>query len=323
MNHVTRYLFFIFLLLSIVSRVQTAMPDTFFTVDATYRKEVKNYPFIKPAKAELPSTITLKKDVVYAEFGDRKLHLDLFQPQNKRTNKLPAVILVHGGGWKSGNKNMQAPLSIYLAERGYVCATVEYRLSTEAQYPAAIYDLKTATRWLRKNAEIYTIDTQKIAILGCSSGGQLAALLGATNGTNMFCNELYPGYSADVQAVVDIDGILAFVHPESGEGVDKPGQPSAATQWFGFSREEKPELWNEASALTHAGKTFPPILFINSQYPRFHAGRDDLISRLDSLKIYSEVHQIENSPHTFWLFDPWFEPTANWCIQFLNKQFRP
>ncbi|HPS12931.1 MAG TPA: alpha/beta hydrolase, partial [Prolixibacteraceae bacterium] len=214
-----------------------------------------------------------------------------------------------------------APMAAYFAEKGYVTATVEYRLSMEVQYPAAVIDVKTAIRWLRKNAAELHINPDKIAIEGSSSGGQLAALIGSTNGSSLFVDSTrYPEFSSDVQALIDIDGVLAFIHPESGEGVDQPGKPSSATLWFGFSKE-KPDLWNEASALSHAGKTFPPVLFINSQYPRFHAGRDDLIARLDSLGIYSEVHTIPDTPHTFWLFDPWFSQTVNFIDQFLKKQF--
>jgi pectinesterase len=295
--------------------------DTSFTTNSAYQKEVKNYPFITIAPPETTNNISSEIDIVYAEYGDRQMHLDLYFPTPKQEKTLPVVVLIHGGGWSSGNKKMQAPMATFLASEGFVCAAVEYRLSPEALYPAAVIDLKTAIRWLRENAISYPIDTSKIAVLGCSSGGQLAALIGASNGSGKFTNNLYASHSSDVQAVIDIDGILAFIHPESGEGADKPGSLSAATRWFGGNQQEKPELWNEASALTSAGKTFPPVLFINSQHKRFHAGRDDLISRLDSLKIYSEVHEIPTTPHTFWLFNPWFEQTANWCLQFLNKQF--
>jgi acetyl esterase/lipase len=297
--------------------------DTSFTINSAYQKELKNYPFIEPVNADVPPSVVAKRDLTYAEYNYREMNIDIYSPKDIE-KQTPVILFVFGGGWRSGNRSMDAPMAIFFAQNGYVAATVEYRLSPEANYPAAVIDIKTAIRWLRKNSEKLNIDPERIAIAGASAGGQLAALVASTNGSGMFIDSTrYSEFSSDVQAVIDIDGILAFIHPESGEGVDKPGQLSAATQWFGYTREEKPKLWYEASALAHAGKTFPPVLFINSQHPRFHAGRDDLISRLDSLGIYSEVHQIENTPHTFWLFNPWFEPTANWCLQFLNKQFRP
>jgi acetyl esterase/lipase len=297
--------------------------DTSFTTQSAYQKEVKNYPFITIAQSCSEETVTIKRELVYARYGNRKMMIDLYLPPQYTKGNHPAVLILHGGGWQSGNKSMDAPMATYLSSKGFVCATPEYRLSAEAKYPAAMVDLKTAVRWLRENSKVYSIDTNRIAVLGTSSGGQLAALMGATNQTAYYCNNQYVNHSSDVQAVIDIDGILAFIHPESGEGVDKPGKLSAATQWLGVSMDEDPQRWKEASALTHAGKTFPPVLFINSQFPRFHAGRDDLIARLDSLGINSEVHQLNTTPHPFWLFNPWFEPTANWCLQFLNKQFNP
>lgn len=120
-----------------------------------------------------------------------------------------------------------------LAKHGYVAVSAEYRLSLEAAYPAAVYDLKAAVRWMRANAKQYGIDTEKIAALGCSAGGQLAALLGITNGNHHFEDSLdNANLSSDVQAVVDIDGTLAFHHPESAEG-------KAASQWLGGTYEEK------------------------------------------------------------------------------------
>ena len=110
-----------------------------------------------------------------------------------------------------------------------------------------------------------------------------------------------------------------FIHPESEEGIDKPGKLSSATRWLGAPKNENADIWKDASSLIHASNTFPPILFINSKYPRFHAGRDDLITILDSLNIYSEIHVLSDAPHSFWLFEPWFSKTIDYSLKFLNK----
>ena len=131
-------------------------------------------------------------------------------------------------------------------------------------------------------------------------------------------NKLLPIKSkttSNVQAIIDIDGILAFRHPESEEG-------TVAGLWLGGSYDEKPDVWKEASALTHINKNTPPTLFINSSKPRFHAGRDDMIAILNQYKIYSEVKTLENSPHSFWFLNPWFDETINTTTQFLNKIFK-
>ena len=318
---------FILLFSFLFGKAQETKPfpvDTSFTLHSAYQKELKYYPFIKPVYPVVPDSIEVKKDLVYAKYDNREMHIDLYSPKTLDEPR-PAILFVFGGGWRSGNKIMEAPMAIHFAELGYVTATVEYRLSTEALYPAAVFDIKTAIRWLRKNATELHINTNKIVISGTSAGGQLAALVASTNNSGMyFDSTFYPEFSGNVQAAIDIDGVLAFIHPESGEGADKPGKPSAATYWFGGNKDEKAKLWNEASALNHANENMPPILFINSQHPRFHAGRDDMIRILDSLGIYSEVHTLPDTPHPFWLFTPWFDPSVKWMEEFLGKNsFQP
>jgi pectinesterase len=184
-----------------------------------------------------------------------------------------------------------------------------------------VYDLKSAIRWIRKNAKQFNIDTAKITVLGFSAGGELAAFLGATNGNvNFEGTGDHLNYSSIVNAIVDIDGTLSFVHAESGEGDDSK-RISAGTYWFGYSRKENPALWTEASPLTHTGKHNPPTLFINSSVDRMHAGRNDYIKILTDHNIYTEVQRFENSPHHFCLMDPWFEPTVKYTDDFLEKVF--
>jgi acetyl esterase/lipase len=203
-----------------------------------------------------------------------------------------------------------------LANRGYVAVSAEYRLSVDATYPAAVYDLKAAIKCMKTNYKAYGIDTNKIAALGVSAGGQLAALLGTTNDNSHFEDTIGGGYcSANIQAAIDIDGILAFHHPESGEGV-------VAAQWLGGTYEQKPEIWKGASALEHINQHTVPILFINSSNPRFHAGRDDAIKKMDSLHIYSEVHTFPDTPHPFWFFNPWFDPMMDYIDSFFRNQLK-
>lgn len=293
--------------------------DSSFTLHSAWKKEVKHFPFIKPVYPVVPDAVGVKRDLVYASYAGREMHMDVFAPKGLEDAR-PAIVFIHGGGWKSGNKNLEAPMAIHFAQLGYVTATIEYRLSPEALYPAAVYDIKTALRWLRKNAEALQINPDKMAISGTSAGGQLAALVASTGHSALFVDSaFYPDYPSNVQAVINIDGILAFIHPESGEGIDLPGKPSAASLWFGGDKNVKAHLWHEASALNHVSNNMPPILFLNSQHSRFHAGRDDMIFKLDSLGIYSEVHEFEETPHTFWLFEPWFKPTTEKIEQFLCK----
>ena len=258
---------------------------------------------------------------MYCSSGNRKLFLDAFWPAMQTTKPRAAIVLIHGGGWRSGNRAQHHALAQRLAAFGYVCVTPEYRLSTEALYPAALHDLKAAVRWVRKNAANYNIDTTKIAVGGFSAGGMLAALIGTTNGQKEFetflCNK---GVSADANALINMDGTLSFVHPESGEGDDRK-KTSAATHWFGFSKKEKKELWRQASPLTHVGPHTPPTLFLNSSVARMHAGRNDFIQVLNGHGIYSHVRTFEGAPHSFPLFHPWFDSTVIYIHTFLQRVF--
>lgn len=279
--------------------------DTSFTVYSAYVKEVKKYPFIKIAAPAMSEFEKGSLNVKYKSLSNsRWLLADVYYPK-ARLPVHPAVLLIHGGGWKSGDKSQMAAMATVLAKHGFVSVAAEYRLSPEAQYPAALNDLKDALKWMRSVSEKYTIDTSNVAVLGVSAGGQLAALLGTIKKEKDLVR---------IKAVVDIDGILAFHHAESEEG-------QSASEWLGGPYEQKPLVWHEASPLTHAGRSTPPMLFINSQHTRFHAGRDDLIRKVSPYGIYTEVQTIPGTPHTFWLFDPWFEPAMSHIITFLNKTF--
>lgn len=300
----------------------TGIPDTSYTINGDYQKTLKAYPFIKLVREVEQGNVTEKKNIIYCNKGTRKLKLDVFYVKQKKPVKQTAIIFLHGGGWRSGNRTMHYPLAQRLAKLGYVCFTPEYRLSTEALYPAAVYDVKAAIRWVRRHAKIFQIDPSRIVIAGHSAGGELAAFMGATNGNPAFEDEgCTSNYSSFVNAVIDIDGTLAFIHPESGEGDDSI-RISAATNWFGYSRTENPALWMQASPLTHAGKQTPPILFLNSSAARMHAGREDFIQKINTFNIYSEVKSFEDAPHTFCFYEPWFHPMINAIDAFLRNVFQ-
>ena len=215
---------------------------------------------------------------------------------------------------------MQEPMAQQIANHGYVTATVEYRLSPEAIYPAAVYDLKAAIRFLRANAKHYNIDPTRMAITGSSAGGQLAALIGMTSDIKKFDgNEGDLKISTKIQAIIDMDGILDFADPNESAKDTDPAKPSAGAWWFGVTYKQAPEKWVEASPINYAGKNTPPMLFINSALPRFHAGRDSVIAILKTHRIYTEVHTFPNTTHPFWLFHPWFEPTVGYMVAFLDK----
>ena len=292
--------------------------DTSYTTYQTFIKLKKKHPEIKIVEAIKSNQIACYEDIVYKKIDDRLLKLDIYSPAKK--GKFPALIMIHGGGWRSGNKNMERPMAQQITLNGYVTIPVEYRLSLEAKYPAAIHDIKAAIRFIKDNAEKYNIDTTKIAIEGESAGGQLAMLVAMTNGLEKFEGEKSGNKSTStVHAAIDVDGVVNFLAPNSlniPQTTDSPG-----AYWLGGIFVEKPMIWKEASPIYWVTKNSVPVLFIASSVPRFHAGRDEMIDILNQNGVYSESYTISDSPHSFWLFDPWFEPTKKFTVNFLNKLF--
>jgi pectin methylesterase-like acyl-CoA thioesterase/acetyl esterase/lipase len=285
-----------------------------YTIGTTYEKLKKDYPFITPVTPLVSNKINAQEELVYKTVGGKEIKADVYIPNNGTERTYPAVLLIHGGGWLTGSKENQRIMAQHLAANGYVAVTASYRLGTEAKYPAAVLDLKDAVKWMRKNAENFQINPDQMAVLGASAGAQLATLLGVTPNAEIY-NTGKGEISDEVQAIINIDGIVSFIHPEAEEG-------GMAATWLGGSKDEKGDLWEEASPLTYVDENTPHSLFINSSYPRFHAGRDDMTRTLSKNNIYHEVHTLENSPHSFWLMHPWFERTLNLTVNFLDKIFK-
>ncbi|SHG64111.1 alpha/beta hydrolase [Massilia sp. CF038] len=274
-----------------------------YTPETTFAKLHAQYPFIRIASRDLPENVRVERDLVYA----RSLKLDLYRPAG--SNAAPLVVLVHGGGWRNGRRENLAALAIGLAQRGYAAATVSYRLSGEARYPAAVDDVRAALGWLRTNAAVHGIDAARVALAGGSAGGQIASLVGVTG--------------SGVQAIVNIDGLSDFTSEQARLHEDDPSKkPSSAGAWFGGRYAEKSALWREASPIFYVSPATPPVLFIGSAQPRFSVGRDEMVASLRNNGVASEVLVLPGTPHSFWLFDPWLTPTVQAIDRFLTIHLR-
>lgn len=148
----------------------------------------------------LPEGVTVHRDLVYAQVGQRNLPLDLYLPTSDKP--LPVIVWIHGGGWPTGSKGNAGPARP-LVGQGYAVADVEYRLSGEAIFPAQIQDCKAAIRWLRGNAKQYNLDGDHIGVWGSSAGGHLVALLGTSGDVAEFDTAAHAEFSSRVQAVCD------------------------------------------------------------------------------------------------------------------------
>lgn len=301
---------------------RTGVRDTSYSTRSDYESNVKKFPFIKPVLDQPVPEVAEQRNIVYATVGSHDLHIDAFTPK-KNDKSTPAILIVHGGGWRSGNRSQHIPLAQHLAAKGIACFTVEYRLSTEALYPAAVYDLKAAVRWLHANASRFHVDPDKISILGFSAGGELAAFIGVTNGIEKFeGDEGNKKFSSKVNAVIDIDGTLSFVHPDAWE-TQNPNTVNASAKWLGYPRTERLDLWTEASPLTYADNNKTPFLFLNSAVERMHAGRDDFKKIMDEHRVLVEIKNFPNTPHGFCLYEPWFTPVVDDITAFVKKVYNP
>ena len=299
---------------------RTGIRDTSYSTRKDYESNVKKFPFIKPVSDQPMPEVTEQRNLVYASIGSRELHIDAFTPK-KNDKNTPAILIVHGGGWRSGDRSQHIPLAQQLAAKGIACFTVEYRLSTEAFYPGAVYDLKAAIRWLHGNAPRFHIDPNKISILGFSAGGELAAFIGVTNGMEKFeGNERNYKFSSKVNAVIDIDGTLSFVSPDAWE-TQNPNTVNASAKWLGYPRTERFDLWTEASPLTYASRNQVPFLFLNSAVERMHAGRDDFKKIMDERKVLVQIKAFPDTPHGFCLYQPWFTTVVDDVDNFIKKVY--
>jgi len=201
------------------------------------------------------------KDVVYATVGGTALALDVHLPQGVR--KPPLVVFVHGGAWTTGNKG---PYPAFLVDRGFAVASLDFRSSNDAQFPADVHDIKAGIRFLRAKASEYGYRADRIAVVGASSGGHLAALVGVTNGDKTLegTEGDYLQESSSVQAIVsyfgasDLTTILAQSTPRGLE-VREP----ALKRLLGDTPDKVPGLAKLASPIFHVDRDDPPIMLLH------------------------------------------------------------
>jgi len=210
-----------------------------------------------------------------------------------------------------------------LAQLGYAAITVNYRLALEAPYPAAIYDVRDAVYWLKKNAQLYALDANFIALAGGSAGGQIASLVGLSTGdTKLDKHAKSASNTSSIQAIINIDGLSSLVTPLALKYENDRPQPSPLGQWLGGSFEQTPKLWREASPINYVNANSPPILFFKGNNPRFSAGIEEIRKKFAAYGIVNELEHYREAPHSFWLFDPWVKPMSKKIDEFLKTLTR-
>jgi acetyl esterase/lipase len=231
---------------------------------------------VKPFAA-VPEGVEASMDVEYGKGGETRLLLDLFKPKEIK-QPVPGLIFVHGGSWSHGTRKVYDFYCEHFAKNGYVAATIEYRLSGEAPFPAAIQDVKCAIRWMRANAAKLGVDPNKIGLAGGSAGGHLVLLAAYSNTDDPELEGTggNGGVSSRVQAVVDLYGPIQLRGRKTGSVVKFMG---------GKSTEEAPALYAKASPITHLTKDAPPTLIL-------HGTVDELVNISQSDQLAAKLTEL-------------------------------
>jgi acetyl esterase len=204
-----------------------------------------------PAAAQ--EGVSVKQDVVYRTVDGEQLGLDVYRPAKKGKDR-PAVVIVHGGAWRVGDKATFAQQGNQLAERGFVAFSVNYRLAPAHPYPAAVDDVEAAVEWVRKHAKDYGVDRERVGALGGSAGAHLTGLL-ATVGKG----SLEKGHR--IAAAVSWSGPMDFVSLVPAATAAPDG---SIPTFLGCAPDACPDTYAEASPITHVDKTDAPTLLVNS-----------------------------------------------------------
>lgn len=256
-------------------------------------------PAFAQGPARLPEGVQAHRDLAYVDNGHERHKLDLYLPKQAQ-GPLPVLIWVHGGGWQNGSKDGCPPLHAGYVERGYAVASLNYRLSGHAVFPAQIEDCKAAIRWLRAHAEKFGLDPQRFGVWGSSAGGHLVALLGTSGEVKAFDVGAHLDQSSAVQAVCDYYGptdFVAFVRTKGYESHASANAPEA--KLLGGTVEEKPEQAKQANPITHISADDPPFLIV-------HGDRDPVVplhqsellfEALKKAGISAHFHTIEGAAH--------------------------
>ncbi len=242
---------------------------------------------------ELPPGVTELKNIEYGKVGDRSLQLDLYLPE-KAAQPVPGLIFIHGGAWSGGTRDVYKYYTVRYAKKGYVAATISYRLSGEAPFPAAVEDAKCAVRWMRANATKYHIDPNKIAVIGGSAGGHLSMMVGySSDVAALEGNGGNPGVSSHVQAVVSFYGPCDLT-------TDFARNNGAVKKFLGDKTfEEAREAYPLASPITHLSKGDPPTLILHGTLDDVVQidQSDTLAAKLKELGIPCVYDRLEGWPH--------------------------
>ena len=244
----------------------------------------------------------------YLEPG-RSEKLDLYYPADAPSGaRFPAIVIIHGGGWTSGDKADSRELNIAhtLVPQGYVCASINYKLASSGNpsWPVNLKDCKNAVAFLRANADTYHVDVNHIGAIGGSAGGHLVAMLGAVSDPALEPDAPYPGVDTSVQAVVDMYGITDLLTRQYTEPDGTPNgqlKDGTAPTMLGCTRDACPDLWLLASPVNHVDPDDPPVLILHGTADTTvdYNQSIEFAQTLSAAGVENELHLLDGANHSF------------------------
>lgn len=254
--------------------------------------------FAADAPLELPEGVTFETGIEYSNPSGEPLALDLARPKTSAA-PLPAIVCIHGGGFRAGNRQHHDRLCLQLAERGYVAVTVSYRLAPKHQFPAAVHDVKAAVRWLRANAGKFGVDPERIGATGDSAGGHLALFLGVTGDVKEFdvAESGNPEQSSRVNCVVDVYG-PSDLTKSYGKSVDAA---EVLPLFLGGNLETAHHRHILASPLYWVTPRSAPTLAIHGTKDPYvaHEQAEWIVEKLRASDVPAELLTLEGAGHGF------------------------
>jgi acetyl esterase/lipase len=258
------------------------------------------------ASLKLPENVRVEENIVYAKYGARELMLDMYLPKTMPASAVPCIVVIHGGGWQTGDKQRFARHAAYLAEQGFAAACIGYRLMPEVTIAECVEDSKAAVRWVRANAARFNIDPDWLGTIGGSAGGQLVTLLGTSatvqklegHGGN-------PGVSSRVQAVVAMAPVTDF---------------NAA----GLRRELDEEMGRRLSPVTYVDAKSAPLLLLHGDADKLVPLEQSemLLAKYKAAGATAELFTVKGGAHGFWTNGAGFTDTMERATAFFRQKLK-
>jgi len=264
---------------------------------------------------EAPANIDVRKDVIYGKGGGQDLKLDLYSPKNL-DRPVPGLIFIHGGAWKGGHRSDYHFYGVKFAERGYVVATVSYRLLPDWPFPAAVHDVKCAVRWMRAEKSRLHVKADRIGVVGGSAGGHLAMMIGYSSDVpELEGDGGNAGVSSRVSAVVNLYGPTDLTTPFATSN-------QTLIRFMGGKKiEDARRQYELASPITHVTKDDPPTLILHGTIDEtVPIAQADLLARkLRTVGVSYRYDRLAGWPHTMDLAEVVNRRCRRLMVEFFNE----